>query len=273
MSEIRVDTIKAEDGISSPSFPSGISVTGVVTATSLQTNVASLNVGSNIHLGNAGVCTATSFSGSGASLTSLPAGNLTGALPAISGANLTGITQAVKKIYSRRDGARHSVTNYRNDNNYGNMWNWNNMQQVITPQSATSQFHITGSLSIHHYSDYEGSLAITYQHSGLSGETAVVSNSQTNLRHTHRGSAGGNTGSNMMSPTPLDLIIAPATTNPVTFRIRLSVSNSGYPWYVNRDGNNSTDTNDGGGVVSSWTITELDGAQVTLSQTDVTLDT
>ena len=38
-----------------------------------------------------GVCTATTFSGSGASLTNLPAANLTGALPAISGANLTGL--------------------------------------------------------------------------------------------------------------------------------------------------------------------------------------
>ena len=50
MSEIRVDTFKAEDGISAPSFPNGITVTGVVTASSLQTNVASLNVGSNINL-------------------------------------------------------------------------------------------------------------------------------------------------------------------------------------------------------------------------------
>ena len=38
-----------------------------------------------------GVVTATTFSGSGASLTNLPAGNLTGTLPAISGANLTGL--------------------------------------------------------------------------------------------------------------------------------------------------------------------------------------
>ena len=38
-----------------------------------------------------GVTTSTTFSGSGASLTSLPAANLTGTLPAISGANLTGI--------------------------------------------------------------------------------------------------------------------------------------------------------------------------------------
>ncbi len=44
-----------------------------------------------------GVSTATSFSGSGANLTSLPAGQLTGALPAISGANLTGIDSSKVK--------------------------------------------------------------------------------------------------------------------------------------------------------------------------------
>ena len=38
-----------------------------------------------------GVTTSTTFSGSGASLTSLPAANLTGTLPAISGANLTSL--------------------------------------------------------------------------------------------------------------------------------------------------------------------------------------
>ena len=38
-----------------------------------------------------GVITATTFSGSGASLTNLPAANLTGTLPAISGANLTNL--------------------------------------------------------------------------------------------------------------------------------------------------------------------------------------
>ena len=247
MSEIRVDTIKAEDGISAPSFPSGVSVTGVITATSLQQSVSgeftagSLKVGNNIQVGNAGIITATNFVGSGA--------------------NLTGITQAVKKIYTRRDGDRHSVNNQVQDNNYSNMWNWSNMQQVITPQSATSQFHITGSLSIHHYSDYEGYVTIAYVVGGTIN--VITSDSQTNFRRTHRGSAGGGVASNMMSPTSLDLMIAPATTNAVTFQIRLSTSNSGYPWYVNRDGNNTTNTSDGGGVLSSWTITELDGAQVT----------
>ena len=77
----------------------------------------------------------------------------------------------------------------------------------------------------------------------------------------------------MMGPVPLDLIIEPATTNAVTFRIRLGTYNSGYPWHVNRDGSNTTNNSDGGGVLSSWTITELDGAQVTLNQNDVILDT
>tara|TARA_B100001093_G_scaffold520441_1_gene615964 strand:+ start:5044 stop:6555 length:1512 start_codon:yes stop_codon:yes gene_type:complete len=70
---------------------------GIVTArTGLVSPYADIDdfvdVGSNIQLGNAGVVTATTFSGSAASLTSIPAANITGTLPAISGANLTGIT-------------------------------------------------------------------------------------------------------------------------------------------------------------------------------------
>ena len=182
------------------------------------------------------------------------------------------ITQAVKKIYSKRDGARHSVNNQVQDNSYTSMWNWTNMEQAITPQSNTSQFHITGSLNISHYGSYEGFVCITYQHSGLAGETAVVSNSQTNIRRTHRGNLGNDTSSTMMGPIPLDLIVAPATTNAVTFRIRLGTYSNGYPWSVNRDQANTTNNSDGGGVLSSWTITEIDGGQVTLNQTDVTLD-
>ena len=65
MSEIRVDTIKAEDGISSPTFPSGIQVTGVVTATVLDATVPFLNVGNNAQLGNTGIITATGANISG----------------------------------------------------------------------------------------------------------------------------------------------------------------------------------------------------------------
>ncbi len=113
MSEIRVNTFRAEDGISAPSFPNGIQVTGIVTSTVLDNTVngdftvtgnvsvggtltyedvknidsvglvtartgikvpaGEVTVGNNIQLGNAGVITATSFSGSGANLTGIDA--------------------------------------------------------------------------------------------------------------------------------------------------------------------------------------------------------
>ena len=65
-------------------------VAGIVTAPAVDVDDF-LDVGGNIKLGNAGVITATSFSGSGANLTSIPAAQLTGALPALDGSALTGI--------------------------------------------------------------------------------------------------------------------------------------------------------------------------------------
>ena len=52
-----------------------------------------------------GVTTSTTFSGSGASLTNLPAANLTGTLPAISGANLTGVLSNIVEDTSPQLGA------------------------------------------------------------------------------------------------------------------------------------------------------------------------
>ena len=83
MSEIRVDSFKAEDGISAPSFPNGIQVTGVVTSTVLDTSVTTLNVtgghvnvGSNIQLGDAGILTATTFKGNIEGTTGTFSGNV-----------------------------------------------------------------------------------------------------------------------------------------------------------------------------------------------------
>ena len=53
MSEIRVDNFKGEDGISAPSFPNGINVTGIVTASISGTTGTFgdfVDVGSNIKL-------------------------------------------------------------------------------------------------------------------------------------------------------------------------------------------------------------------------------
>ena len=78
MSIIRADSIKNRSGLGAPDFPNGITVTGIVTATVLDTNVATLNVtgghvnvGTNIQLGDAGIVTATSYRGDGPQLTGI----------------------------------------------------------------------------------------------------------------------------------------------------------------------------------------------------------
>ena len=52
-----------------------------------------------------GVCTATSFSGSGVGLTSIPSSQLTGALPSLDGSALTGVTASGTGIVIQHDGS------------------------------------------------------------------------------------------------------------------------------------------------------------------------
>ena len=65
MSIIRADSIKNRSGAGAPDFPNGITVTGVVTATVLDSSVPFLNAGSNIQLGAAGIVTATGLNVTG----------------------------------------------------------------------------------------------------------------------------------------------------------------------------------------------------------------
>ena len=90
-SEIRVDKINSLSGVGTVTLsPTGVDIAGITT-------VATFKVGTGVTASSdgdifaTGVCTATTFSGSGASLTNLPAANITGTLPAISGANLTNL--------------------------------------------------------------------------------------------------------------------------------------------------------------------------------------
>jgi len=85
-SEIRVNKIENRSGLGTVTFAdTGVDLAGIVTATTFSGSGASLT---NLPAANV---TGTLPAISGANLTNLTAGNLTGALPAISGANLTGI--------------------------------------------------------------------------------------------------------------------------------------------------------------------------------------
>ena len=90
---MRVNTITNAAANGAPTVSNGIIISGVTTT-------SELFVGNNIKLEPiSGVVTATTFvgnltgnpTGSGANLTNIPAGQLTGSLPAIDGSNLTGV--------------------------------------------------------------------------------------------------------------------------------------------------------------------------------------
>ena len=73
-----------------PTVSNGLVISGVTTTSDIKVGTGvTLNVYGGAPF--SGIVTAPSFSGSGANLTNIPAANITGALPALDGSNLTGI--------------------------------------------------------------------------------------------------------------------------------------------------------------------------------------
>ena len=111
-SEIRVNKIENRSGLGTVTFAdTGVDLAGIVTATTFSGSGASLT-----SLPAAQV-TGTLPAISGANLTNLPAANLTGTLPAISGANLTGIAATDNVRTGILDVA--GISTFRNTMNVG----------------------------------------------------------------------------------------------------------------------------------------------------------
>ena len=97
-SKIVVNNIESDSGISSVIFNSNIQIGSGTTIHSSGIDLGTGNLKGH-NLESTGIITATTFvgnltgnpTGSGANLTNLPAGQLTGTLPALDGSNLTGI--------------------------------------------------------------------------------------------------------------------------------------------------------------------------------------
>ena len=107
----------------------------------LEDGSAAVNFSKGINI-SSGVCTATSFSGSGANLTSLPAGQLTGALPAISGANLTGIAAGILQVKQVKTTAYVTTGSSFTD--------ITGLSITITPTAATTQMMLIPNISTYH---------------------------------------------------------------------------------------------------------------------------
>jgi len=87
---MRVNTITNAAANGAPTVSNGLIISGVTTTSDIKVGTGiTLNVYGGATY--SGIVTAPSFSGSAANLTNIPAGQLTGSLPAIDGSNLTGV--------------------------------------------------------------------------------------------------------------------------------------------------------------------------------------
>ena len=122
MSIIRADSIKNRGGNGAPDFPHGLTVTGVVTATSISQNISGdLSVTGNLGVGGVvtyedvtnvdsigvgtfrdglrvtGICTATAFHGDGSALTGIDASSLSSGGSVIVQASASAVTVTAGK--------------------------------------------------------------------------------------------------------------------------------------------------------------------------------
>jgi len=171
-------------------------------------------------LDQAGLLTATTFAGSGASLTALPAANITGTLPAIDGSNLTGISggKVLQVVAGRAATDRMSTTS-------------TSFVQLgatvsITPSATSSKILVMTSLSIQKSAQYSqvfdfarniASAGWTQNLSGGSG--GIVSQSGSDVVN--------------WTSTSYQFLDSPSTTSAIQYGISVKVSNSALTSYFN----------------------------------------
>ena len=195
-------------------------------------------------LDQAGLLTATTFAGSGASLTALPAANLTGSLPAISGASLTGITTGkVLQVVSVNLPTAVTVT-------YSASWqDLAGMSVAITPSATTSKIYIMCSLTSANSNHSNGRI--------LRDSTAVGAGTAAGSRP--GGFSYGNNpgGGNSTRVDSMNFLDSPSTTSATTYKVQLFAANgSGNIVYINRTPND-TDAVYGGRGSSTLTLMEI----------------
>ena len=190
---IRAGTITNAGANGAPNFPNGITVTGIVTASTLNATTNKIVVGSAVTANSTGidvtgVVTATSFKGAATNLTSIPAANITGTLPAISGANLTNLNgsnissgivtsarlgggTASNTTFLRGDGTFQTVTSTSAKASPSTGGGTVSGQRVVSDltwsSSDQNQNHQLGNVSNCNASSvYALELSLTYMHNG-----------------------------------------------------------------------------------------------------------
>ena len=152
MSRLRANQITNENANGAPNFPHGLTVTGIVTASTLNQTPTSIVVGSAVTANSqgidvTGIVTATSFKGAATNLTSIPAANLTGTAAAINGSNITNLNASNVSsgivTSARLGGGTASATTFLNGHgNFASAGSWTKIASGSGPASSVTSITI-----------------------------------------------------------------------------------------------------------------------------------
>ena len=138
---------------------------------------------------------------------------------------------------------------------------------TLTPSSTSSKILIMLTLYAVGHKNYMQYANVTWQPSGGT-ESAITSS---NARGITTRFDGGSTSTNIRGSTGATLMISPATTSAITFRVRAAISSgTSNNLYINRTAANNTNADDGGYTVSSLTVFELEGSVSSQAYTGAT---
>ena len=168
---------------------------------------------------------------------------LTGALPAISGASLTGITTGkVLQVVST------TVTDTPSITSSGSWVDWSGLSVTITPSASSSKILVTASVNISNNADTAQRL--------VRGSTAICIGEQQGSNR-HRSTTGGNIhrGDHEMVQYSVNYLDSPNTTSATTYKMQ-GTDNTGVAFYLNREHTDSDQADDSIGA-STITVMEI----------------
>ena len=273
MSRLRANQITNENANGAPNFPHGLTVTGVVTATTSATTMSQIVVGSAVTANSqgidvTGIVTATSFKGSGANLTGIDASSIKNGSDVkvqanASGAVVTGILTSPTVVSNQIlpiGGIESAGTNiytggsivqikqfvYKTATSIsvsaGTMYD-SGVECTITPHSSSNQIFVMVDMSLGLNSGYGGRVILRRDTTDLinfrgtpTGNRPIV----TKVFQDHK-SVSSNDNYSYYN-VPIHALDQPNTTSAVTYKVRIG-SYSGVTVYVNR----SSAFQDGGG--------------------------
>jgi hypothetical protein len=265
MSRLRANQITNENANGAPNFPHGLTVTGIVTATTAPQTMSSIVVGSAVTANSqgidvTGIVTATSFKGSGANLTGIDASSIKNGSDVkvqanASGAVVTGILTSPTVVSNKIlpiGGIESAGTNIYTGGSIvqikqfvyktpvaitvsgGTMYD-SGVECTITPHSSSNQIYVVADMSVGLTNAYGGRLILRRDSTDLinfrgtpTGNRPIV----TKVFQDHKSVSGGNDNYTYYN-VPIHALDQPNTTSAVTYKIRIG-SYSGVTVYVNR---------------------------------------